>query len=80
MLEGAKHRGQPTVPVAGLSIWISTTSPSMISVSSLLNKPTMRNPPSLRGSSEQLRSVYSLDAYPDGLPEGLAQSFRLAHL
>uniref|UniRef100_A0A0E9S1K7 Uncharacterized protein n=1 Tax=Anguilla anguilla TaxID=7936 RepID=A0A0E9S1K7_ANGAN len=27
------------VPVAGLSIWISTTSPSMISVSSLILTP-----------------------------------------
>ena len=35
----SQHKGvEPTVPVAGRSIWISTTSPSMISVSSLQKK------------------------------------------
>lgn len=33
---------QPTVPVAGLSIWISTTSPSIISVSSLVKNSSRR--------------------------------------
>lgn len=38
---GTEKPQKLTVPVAGRSIWISTTSPSMISVSSLVGQTTV---------------------------------------
>lgn len=73
---------QPTVPVAGLSIWISTTSPSIISVSSLFKNYTIRNH-SLQSTGRHKPNVmfiYSLNPYSNGLPKSLAECFSLAHL
>lgn len=69
---------EPTVPVAGLSIWISTTSPSIISVSSLLVTQSLAKEPTAHHSRRLLARL--LDPHSDGLPEGLAERLSLAHL
>lgn len=77
------------MPVAGRSIWISTTSPSMISVSSLAGQTTEPGsdwPPTPWFTDQGFRQAewtsirYSLDTNADGTAEGLSQSLSLAHL
>lgn len=74
------EKPQLTVPVAGRSIWISTTSPSMISVSSLVGQTAQPgsagpgHPGSLTRTMGKQRGYprgHSLDPDTNGTAEGL---------